>query len=359
MLLNKCVGIVGAGIVGLLIAEKFHSRGWQVSVFEKDFMEESAHCSRVSAGMLAPCSELEKAEGLIGHLGKASLKLWDDIVKERMLTVSYRREGSLVLAHSCDDAELQHFKKRVDNFDLEASVYLDRSAIEQFNPNFPSTFQRGLFLSNEGSLDNEALMEELGKRLKESGVVFHYGSCVEKILPYTIKTSNDEHRFSWVIDCRGLGGKDSFDNLRGVRGEILKVHAPEVNFPIPIRFLHPRFPIYVVPREENHYLIGATLIESQSEKSITVRSILELLSAAYSLNPHFAEANIVETSVGLRPAFPDNIPKIFCEDGLVAVNGLYRHGFLLSPILAQGVADYCENKRVSLPETIFREASCV
>jgi glycine oxidase len=37
----------------------------------------------------------------------------------------------------------------------------------------------------------------------------------------------------------------------------------------------------------------------------------------------------------LRPAYPDNLPRIVIDRNLIAVNGLYRHGFLLAPALAE------------------------
>jgi glycine oxidase len=81
-------------------------------------------------------------------------------------------------------------------------------------------------------------------------------------------------------------------------------------------------------------MIGATSIESE-DYGVSVRSVLELLTAAYSIDPAFAEARVVEIGSGLRPAFPDNLPRIVIDKNVVSVNGLYRHGFLLSPVLAQ------------------------
>ena len=62
-----------------------------------------------------------------------------------------------------------------------------------------------------------------------------------------------------------------------------------------------------------------------------------LLSAAYSVHPGFAEAHIVETVTNLRPAFMDNAPKVRYKDGLIQLNGLYRHGYLLTPRIVEGL----------------------
>jgi glycine oxidase len=106
-----------------------------------------------------------------------------------------------------------------------------------------------------------------------------------------------------------------------------------------VRLLHPRWPLYIVPRENGQFLIGATTIESE-QRDVSVRSALELLTAAYALHPAFAEARIVEIGAGLRPAFPDNLPRIQVDGEQIAVNGLYRHGFLLAPALAELTLHY-------------------
>ena len=95
--------------------------------------------------------------------------------------------------------------------------------------------------------------------------------------------------------------------------------------------MHPRYKLYISPRAGNRYVIGATEIESESMKPVTVRSSLELMSALYSVHSGFAEATVLHAYAHCRPAMPDNLPEIKCADGLLVVNGLYRHGYLLSP----------------------------
>ena len=94
-----------------------------------------------------------------------------------------------------------------------------------------------------------------------------------------------------------------------------------------------------MPRGDGHYMIGATTIESDQPTRITARSMLELLGAAYALHPAFGEAEIVEIGTGVRPAFPDNLPRVCRVGGTIYVNGLYRHGYLLAPALARQAAE--------------------
>ena len=107
----------------------------------------------------------------------------------------------------------------------------------------------------------------------------------------------------------------------------------------PVRLIHPRFSLYVIPRGDGRFMLGATSIESE-DTGVSVRSALELLGAAYAVHPAFAEARIVEFGSGLRPAYPDNLPRISIEQQRITVNGLYRHGFLLAPALAELTLGY-------------------
>jgi glycine oxidase len=101
--------------------------------------------------------------------------------------------------------------------------------------------------------------------------------------------------------------------------------------------MHPRYQLYIAPKPNHVYVVGATEIESDDLLPMTVRSAMELLSAAYSVHAGFAEANIREHISQLRPAFSDNQPQVLVNQRLIQVNGLYRHGFLISPVVLEQV----------------------
>ena len=179
----------------------------------------------------------------------------------------------------------------------------------------------------------------LAATLEKRGVEWLTECPVIDVKAGSIRSELRPRTFDWVFDCRGYGAKADFPDLRGVRGELIYLSAPEVGLLRPVRLMHPRYPLYIVPRDEHTFVVGATTVESEDRGPITVRSTLELLSAAHAVHPGFGEARIVETCVNLRPAFPDHCPRITCEQGLVRINGLYRHGFLVSPALVQQALD--------------------
>jgi glycine oxidase len=262
--------------------------------------------------MLAPWCEAETSEPVIGRLGLRSLDLW----REHFPKTPFN--GSLVVAHARDRADFERFAKLTSGHRR-----LDAAAVSELEPSLEGRFRDALFYPDEGHVEPRRVLPELHARIAEAGG--------------TIKFSSDadaETLDGIVIDCRGLAAREEQTGLRGVKGEMIVVETSEVELSRPVRLIHPRWPLYVIPRGDGKFMLGATSIEAE-DTGVSVRSALELLGAAYAVHPAFAEARIVEFGSGLRPAFPDNLPRITVDKKKIAVNGLYRHGFLLAPALAE------------------------
>lgn len=340
--MSKTIGIVGAGVLGRMLAIAFKRKDWNVTLFDKDDASGSASCSWTGAGMIAPYCELEAAERIVTDLGVYSMEQWPVWLESLAAPVFYKQRGSLVVAHPHDADELERLRRRVienaPRDDLMQEV--TGQAIAGIEPELAGRFRNALYFPFEQHLDNRELMHALGKTIMDAGITWHTGTEVTALRPHQVTSSRGPESFDWVIDARGLGAQKDFPALRGVRGELIYLKAPEVNLTRPVRLMHPRYSIYIVPRANHVYVVGATAIESDSMHEITVRSALELLSAAYTVHTGFAEARLLECSVNCRPGFTDNLPRIFPQQGLMAINGLYRHGFLISPALVDIAVDF-------------------
>ena len=318
------VSIIGAGIAGLACAGELAERGVDVEVLDRGEQLGAASCSWYAGGMLAPWCELESAEPLIAELGLESIAWWRERVPDTML------HGSLVVAHGRDSGELAYFSRRTEQFE-----WLDGEAIGALEPDLRGRFNKALFFREEGHLDPRAALACLARRLEELRVPLKFGVAGAMTAPACWGAPSSQRQ---VIDCTGLAARGVLTDLRGVKGEMLLLRLRDISLSRPVRVLHPRIPLYIVPRADGLFMVGATMIESDQPTRISARSMLELLSAAYALHPAFGEAEIVEIGTGVRPAFPDNLPRLrWCGDTLY-VNGLYRHGFLLAPALAKRVA---------------------
>ena len=319
---ESSINIVGAGIAGSWQALLFARAGYDVTVHERGDAAMMQATSHWAGGMLAPWCEREGSEPVITRLGIRSLDLWREHVPETPFN------GSLVVAHPRDRADFDRFARLTTDHSR-----LDADGIAELEPSLDGRFREALFFPGEGHVEPRSVLPQLHAKLTAAGGTIKFGSDCE---PDDLAGEN-----GIVIDCRGLGARDRHPDLRGVKGEMIVIETPDVQLSRPVRFLHPRWTLYVIPRDGNRFMLGATSIESE-DTGVSVRSALELLSAAYAVHPAFGEARILEFGAGLRPAFPDNLPRIAVEATRISVNGLYRHGFLLAPALAELTLTYVE-----------------
>jgi glycine oxidase len=316
----KVVTVVGAGIAGLWQAYSLSRRGHNVRLVERSAEPFARTASILAGAMLAPDCEAEAAGPRIRDLGLKGLDLW------RAAFPGMIANGSLVVAQARDRAELVRFGRLTVGHETA-----DAARIARLEPHLEGRFASGLHFPGEGHMAPEPAMRFLLDAARGAGAEIALG-----------ETWTPRDARGIVVDCRGPGARADLPRLRGVRGERLILRTREVVLNRPVRVLHPRFPIYVVPWDDGLFMVGATAIESDDAGPVTVRSALELLATAYALHPAFGEAQIVASGAGIRPAFPDNSPRIIVRGDHMLVNGLYRHGFLLAPVLAEMVAAYLE-----------------
>ncbi|QWE01414.1 FAD-dependent oxidoreductase [Polynucleobacter sp. JS-Mosq-20-D10] len=342
---NGKYAIVGAGLMGRLLAVALAKRGAQVELFEKGGSDGNSAAARIAAAMLAPLAESAITKDNVVRMGVYSLPRWKQLIDELAKPVYFQQNGTLILWHRQDASDAERFASHLErncdqNQSLSKPIPLDSQSLAEIEPSVAERFTQGLYLPNEGQLDNRQLLEALLVELTLMKVPCHWNQAADSELLRT-----KENGYDWVIDCRGLGAKVSWGDagrsskdLRGVRGEVIRLHAPEVKLRRPTRLIHPRYPIYIAPKEDDVYVVGATEIESEDLSPMSVRSALELLSAVYTVHSGFAEARILEMATQCRPTLKDNLPKITVDRkpnqaGLMMINGLYRHGFMISPAI--------------------------
>jgi glycine oxidase len=308
------VTIIGAGVAGLWAARSCLMRGIRPRLLDRTGPAGPHSCSWWAGGMLAPECEGATAEPLVILHGRRAAALWQSVTE-------VRASGTLVLAPDRDRAELDRYAART-----HGHVACDSGAIAALEPDLEGLHKRGLFFASEAHLDPRQALSDLVDSLGAADVQVEAAD----VTPDDIVGP--------VIDCRGLDA--GLKGLRGVRGEMIILHSGEITLTRPVRLLHPRHPLYVVPRAGGLFMLGATQIESAARGPITARSALELLSAAYALDPRFAEAAIIETGADLRPAFADNVPRVVRRGRVLHLNGLFRHGYLMAPALAEQAAEF-------------------
>lgn len=368
---HKQIAILGGGLVGRLLAWRLavsyqhQDNGIKntITVFEKgrlapDQNNTEKAAAFTAAAMISPTSEVVSSELAIYQLGQKSLALWPSWLAQLNCTQHFHQQGSLVVAHPSDLAELEQFKRDL-RFKLNEQQWSghnapqelpDRSALEALEPDISQHFQTGLYLPSEAHIDHDEVLPELVTQAAQLGVIFKQNCAIE---PDDESLSD----YDLIFDCRGMGLKAAYcktsptkpSDFRGVRGEVIRIECKEVTLKRPIRIMHPRYKLYIVPKPNHQFIIGATEIESEDRSPISLRSAMELLSALYAVNPAFAEARILRQETNLRPAYMDHLPRIESllsqhQKPIIRINGLYRHGYLIGPALVeQAVAQTLKN----------------
>lgn len=317
------ITVVGAGVAGLCAATELASCGARVSLLDQLGGPGPGACSWWAGGMLAPFCEAESAPQSVVTLGREAAAWWSRHAGNVV------QNGTLVVAPTRDIGELHRFARRTDSH-----RQLNSSEIEELEPGLAGRFTSALFFPNEAHLNPRESLHTLLRNLRQQGTDLETREWTPSAEPPDAQRDN-----TFTVDCRGIFARESMPELRGVKGEMVVLRCPEVSLSRPVRLLHPRHPLYIVPRGDGVYMLGATQIEGGVRGSVTARSLLELLSAAYALHPAFGEAEVLELGTHVRPAFPDNIPRVTRRGNVLQINGLFRHGFLLAPAMARQAAD--------------------
>jgi glycine oxidase len=336
------IGIAGAGLLGRLLALQLARAGHSVTVFDPaNGPEHRVAAGWTAAGMLSPMAELETANLAVFEQGVRSLALWQGIVSllqdvAPSHPVMFKQLGSLLLAHKGDEGAAKRMidllaHKTPSHYAEHAPQALSSEALRSVAPAIHTSGSAWL-LPIEGQIDTVQAMTAMTAAATTLGVTWRWNEAVTQLAQGMIQTTNGSHNFDWVFDVRGTGAKPDLP-VRGVRGEIFWLHAPNVELQRPIRLLHPRHRVYLVPRDGNRIVVGASEIESEDRSPISLRSTVELLAAAHSVIPELAEARIIHSETNLRPALLDNLPRLEVQDGITFINGLFRHGWLIAPAL--------------------------
>ena len=202
------VVVIGAGVVGLTVALTLAERGAKVTLVERS-PELGGNASWLAGGMLAPFCEGESAPQSVVDLGKGAIDWWDARVP------GVARAGTLVVAPPRDVGEIDRFAQRTRGHER-----VDEARIAALEPDLAGRFRNGLFFAGEGHLDPRAAMNALADALRRLGAEMRFGEDGEGLGPEA----------GLIVDCRGFAARAELKQLRGVRGEMIRVRTRELCF---------------------------------------------------------------------------------------------------------------------------------
>jgi glycine oxidase len=343
--------VVGAGIIGVSVADALAARGASVRVLEMRAPGRGA--SQASAGMLAPYTEAHGDPHLLA-LGVRSLALYDALIDGLRAAmggpIEYARSGTLEVALDARGAdELARAKRALDARGVQ-SDYLDQSMLIDEEPTVSPLAVSGLLTHAHGYVGVDALVRALVHRARSAGAVFE--SPVESVgvedrgASVEVRAGDRRDSADFVVVAAGSwSGRVRIKNLpalpvRPVRGQLLHLGWTAPRAPSRIVW-GPR--AYMVPWSNGSVLVGATVEEAGFDEHATAAGVHDLTSAAIELVPDAARARFDAVRVGLRPALPDGLPAIGPFERaprVVMATGHFRNGVLLAPVTGEIVGRY-------------------
>lgn len=333
------VAIVGAGIIGLSAALALSDAGLRVLALDQ---QEAMHeASWAAAGMLA-ANDPHNPPAL--H----DLALYSESLFPVFLDRIQQLSGRAIPIRSTQTLEGLPANEHLPNAPLTAEE------IHQLAPGL-NTGSLNFSLIQEGSLDPCDLTEILPGAIRAAGIDLRDHTQVLRVesapAAHTLIASQkvddrtEETTFTarHVLFTTGawIAPVAHAPAVEPRKGQLvaLKIEGPEQTA------CTLRIPgLYIVPRGDGNYVVGATLENTGFDQSTTEPQLADLARRAAELWPPLAHAERVAAWAGLRPMAPDELPVIGPlspaeNPTLWVATGHFRNGILLAPGTAHILRD--------------------
>ncbi|HEV7730569.1 MAG TPA: glycine oxidase ThiO [Candidatus Binatia bacterium] len=353
--------VVGGGLVGCAVARELSRRGLRIELVERG--ELGTEASRAAAGMVAPQAECD-GDGPVLRLGLASRAMYPAWVAalegESELDVEFRTDGILAVALTEADARILRRRAR---WQRAAGLRVDdlpSTAARRLAPVVARSLRAAVHFPDDHRVNNERLVVAAGIAARRAGVTVRERAPVQAVLARDgrvvgVRTDDGVITAPVVVNAAGAwaGAIALPDGVAPppvvpVRGQMLVLRGAPGVLPLP---LYGR-DVYLVPRLDGRILAGSTREHVGFEKRVTLAAAADLLAAAHAVAPGLGGLTFEHGYAGLRPGTPDDLPLVGPAPelpGLVYAAGLFRHGILLAPAVAQAVADLIVDGRTALP----------
>ncbi len=317
------VAVIGAGLIGLAIALELNDRGANVTVVDRG--QSLTGASTAAAGMLAADDpdnppELQELSRLSAERYPAFLSRLESLSGivvpfQTSSTIQYLGNGStLRLAeHSLDPRQLAAALRAAVN--ATSVQLLEYTQVAAIHP--------------EGR--GAKIQLSAGPSIAADAVVYAAGA--------------------WSTEVMTALNGDPIP-IKPCKGQMLRVRLP-----FPLDEVHRSERIYICPRtcgpQAGTALMGATVEDAGFDISVRADALAALRDLAAELLPAFAsaaDAPLVESWAGLRPATPDKLPILGATSrpSQFIATGHYRNGILQAPGTALVLADLIEGKPLSI-----------
>lgn len=337
------VCIIGAGAAGLALAYALSLRGINTVICDAGKAGQGALSA--SAGMIAPGAELWEGRqrahplsGAFGVLARRSASLWPGWARrlqaETGVDIGYRQCGALLPR-----------SPGVVDWLAGHGVQARLLRAEQASAHIPGLVmpQGAAFLPGEAQVSAPLLASALIAAITARGGIMREQSRVVALHRqgdawHVRLASGDVIEADFVALAAGWAATElhpAAADIYPVKGQALIVDAgAPLDWPI-LR----GGDVYLAAKPGGRLLIGASVEPGRSDAGTEPDMARELIARAARHVPQIASMAPLSHWAGVRPALPGLMPRAgLAEPGLVVSLGAYRHGVMLAPVLAEGLA---------------------
>lgn len=344
--------IVGGGVLGLASAWRLAQAGAAVTVLEQG-PRFAGEATWASAGMIGAQSEaLEDDAYFAATLD--SRDRWPALAAELQTAsgqaLGYHPDGCIHLAFGASYERRLESKYLWQKRRAGALTRYDGEALRRRWPMLSPRVSCVFFADGDQWVDNERLGPALEEACRRAGVQL----CADEGVlglersgsGWALRTAKRSLSTSQLLIANGAWAGKLLEPLLPeagvlrafpVKGQMLELRVPPELMPsVPIHAEK----IYLVPRDADRLLIGATVETVGFDKRITAEGLEYLLYNAFETIPDLRGCEVLRSWAGLRPGSPDGWPVVGPGPlpGLHFALGAYRRGILLAPLLAASAA---------------------
>ena len=341
--------IVGGGVIGTSIAWHLARRGGHVTIVERDGL--AAQASGASAGGVRQVNRDPREM----PLAIAAIQRWHSLEEELEADCEFRMGGQLMVAeHEAGIPELQRrvVAQGAQGLDLR---FLDASEVREVAPALAPGIVAGIYTADDGQASAPKTTRAFGAAAERAGATLRLGTTVTGI-------AHQAGRITGVETDRGPLTCDHLVLAAGAWTPVLAgqlgIHLPFVTMALQMMAAGPAEPMLAptvgalgrrlslkqVPNGE--FVIGGGW-PGDADMDLRVgttrmSSIAGSIEHASAILPRLRDLPLARTWIGLEALCIDEVPVISAGpgfDNLTIAAGFSGHGFALSPIVGQLLAE--------------------
>ena len=357
--------IIGAGVVGAMIARKLSRYNFSVCVLEKENdvgnVTSNANSAIVHSGYDPVPGTLKAKLNVLGN------SMFDEIAEN--LDVHFYRKGSLTVAVSDEQMQMLHdLEKRSQENGVPVQI-LNKEEVLAMEPNINPEVKGALFAPTAGIIDPFNLVVHAMENAVDNGVKLFVNQEVKDIKylnnEFVVKTQDKEYRAKVVINAAGLYSDKIASMIEPIdwsitvrKGEYFVLDHYKVGL-----VNHTIFPlpsakgkgVLVSMTSSNNYIVGPSSepIPDKDDVSTDAYTLGEIRRQATELVPSIPFNQVIRVFAGDRPTpsthdFVINTAK--CNDHFINCGGIESPGLASSPAIAEYVFDNFVSKLFNLEE---------